>query len=393
MRSRTVHGGEALAPGAHPLADPIHQGAVYAFADSRQADRTFAEGGPLYARDGLPNVRTLERAVASLEGADDAIAVSSGMAAIAMTMLTLLEPGEHVVLGNDGYCDTTALLMELARKLDLRIDCVNLQDPTVVASALRSETRLVLAETISNPGMRVANIPMLSSQARRRGALLIVDNTFATPVLCRPLEHGADAVIHSAGKFLGGHSDATAGVVAGTGELIERIRRAAYLFGPLLAPMDAWLILRGMKTLLPRMHWASQSARRVAEWLRAYPAAAAVNYPALDGHPRTSLDASLLPDGAGALLTFRLAGGEAAALEVLDHLSAIPYAPSVGGPVTIASFPPMAPAYDVAGQQIHVPYRNSTIRLSVGLEDPADIIADLEDALAAVLQATPLEEM
>lgn len=385
FRSDVAHAGEGTEERAFPLVEPIHQSSAYAFDDSDHADQTFAEGGALYARDGLPNVRSLERVVARLEGAEDAIAVSSGMAAIATTCLALLNSGDHVLVGHDGYCDTAALLDDLSTRFGIRVSRVDLNDTLAVEAAITPETRLVLAETISNPGMRLTDISSLVAITRPHGIQTVVDNTFATPALCRPIEFGADAVLHSAGKFLAGHSDVTAGVVAGSAPLIARLKRSAYLYGPLLAPMEAWLTLRGMRTLLPRVMWASQSAMRVALWLQTHPMVAEVNHVSLPGHDQALLVERMLPEGAGSVLTFRLHHGEAAAMSLLRNLRSIPYAPTVGGPATIASFPPRTPRFDAHGQPVLNSYRCSTIRLSVGLEDPDDILADLDGALRATV--------
>ncbi|MGH2551643.1 MAG: trans-sulfuration enzyme family protein [Thermomicrobiales bacterium] len=384
LRTRLAHAGERRSGSILPMSEPIYQNSVYGFADSVEADRAFAEGRPLYARDGMPNVRSLERAVADLEGAEDAVAVSSGMAAIAMSFLALLESGDHVVIGCEGYCDTGALLTELGRKFELRVSRVNLNDRDALQAVLTPATKLIFAETISNPGLRLADLPAIASAAREFGALLIVDNTFATPALCRPIEFGADLVVHSAGKFLGGHHDTTAGVVVGSRELIARIRRSTYLYGPLLAPMEAWLIMRGMKTLAPRMEWSSRSAMIVANWLIEQPAVEAVRYPGRSDSANQALANRMLPRGAGGVLAFDLRDGESAALALLPLLTTIPYVPSVGGTTTIASFPPRSPAFDGEGEPVMEPYRSATIRLSVGLEDPAEIIADLDRALVAL---------
>ncbi|HEU0165335.1 MAG TPA: aminotransferase class I/II-fold pyridoxal phosphate-dependent enzyme, partial [Thermomicrobiales bacterium] len=236
LRSRAAHAGEDGGRSSGPHVEPIHQSAVYAFADAEAAGMAYAKGDPLYARDGLPNVRALERAVADLEGAEDAQAVSSGMAAIALSLTSLLTAGDHVVAPACGYCDTSALLEELLVRFGIRVTFADYHDAANVEAAIEARTRIVFAETISNPGMELADLPALAAIAHRNGVLLLVDNTFATPLLCRPLEHGADLVLHSAGKFLGGHSDVTAGVVAGREDLIATMRRHAYLTGPTLAP-------------------------------------------------------------------------------------------------------------------------------------------------------------
>lgn len=384
FRTRAAHAGGAEPGPVRPLSEPIHQASVFAFSDASFADRAFAEGQPLYARDGMPNVRSLERGVADLEGTEDAAAVSSGMAAIAMTFLSVLESGDEIVIGNEGYCDTSALLVDLARKFDLRVVRVDLGNRNAVRSALSSATKVVYAETISNPGMQLADLPALADDAHAVGALLVVDNTFATPALCRPVEFGADLVVQSAGKFLGGHHDVTAGVVAGSKERIASIKRSSYLYGPLLAPMEAWLTVRGMKTLGPRIEWASRSAARIADWLDRHPAVESVHYAGRPDLGREALTRRILPHGAGSVLSFTMLDGENAASALIANLTTIPYVPSVGGTTTIASFPPRSPAFDSEGVQIIEPYRSSTVRLSVGLEDPDELIADLEHALAAL---------
>jgi cystathionine beta-lyase/cystathionine gamma-synthase len=387
-RTRMVRAGAPLESGVHPHVEPIYQSSAYAFDDSAQADDTSAAGRALYARDGLPNVRSLERAVADLEGADDAVAVASGMAAIATTVLALVQTGDHVLLGCRGYCETFTLLEDMRDRFQLRLTQVDLNDHQAVETAMTPQTRLVLAETISNPGMRLVDLGALSAITRRHGVPLIVDNTLATPVLCQPLALGADGVIHSAGKFLAGHGDVTAGIVAGGRELVAQLKRSAHLYGPLLAPMEAWLTLRGIRTLLPRVTWASQSAAQVAGWLRDHPAVEHVDYVGLAGHEQAELARCMLPRGAGSVLTFRLKDGERAGALVVHHLRTIPYVPSIGGASTIVSFPPRSPRYDATGMPVATPHRNATVRLSIGLEDPLDIIADLDQALALVGHAT-----
>nr|MBA3274417.1 aminotransferase class V-fold PLP-dependent enzyme [Chloroflexia bacterium] len=229
LRSRTAHAGERNAGSDGPLVDPLHQSSVYAFADAGAADRAFTRGDPLYARGGLPNVRSLERVIADLEGADDAHAVASGMAALTLAFVSLLKSEDHVVAPRGGYCDTIGVLRDVLGRFGVEIDLVDYDRIAAVEAAISPRTRIVVAETISNPGMELAVIPALARLAHTAGALLLVDNTFATPVFCRPLEHGADLVIHSAGKFLNGHSDVTAGVIAGSSTLLATIRQTAYL--------------------------------------------------------------------------------------------------------------------------------------------------------------------
>ncbi len=358
-----------------PLSEPIYQGSAYAFEDSSHADRAFAAGHPLYARDGLPNVRSLERAVARLEGAEDALAVSSGMAAISMVLLTVLSAGDRAVIGTEGYCDTSALFGELGR-FGVQVEHADLTSPDALRQAIGSGTKVVFAETISNPGMQLADLPAIASIAHERGAMLLVDNTFATPICCRPLSLGADIVVQSAGKFLAGQHDVTAGVICAGAALIERIRQSAYLFGPLLAPVEAWLTMRGLQTLSVRMQQSSRSAGEIADWLAEQPQIREVRYPGRD--PRALM---ALRNGGGSVLTFQLCGGARAASNILARLKTIPYVPSVGGTTTIVSFPPQTPGLGTGGTRTHEPYSSDTIRLSVGLEPANEIIAELDQAL------------
>ncbi|HEX5498321.1 MAG TPA: PLP-dependent transferase, partial [Thermomicrobiales bacterium] len=233
------------------MSEPISLSAVYACRDPAIADARSAADPPLpnYGRDGTPNVRALERAVAELEGADDAHAVASGMAAIALTALTHLAAGRHVVASADCYGDARRLLADELSRFGVRCTLVDMTDRAAVDGAVAADTAMIYAETIANPSMKLTDVAALAETARRRGALLCIDNTFATPALCQPLRHGADLVVHSATKFLGGHHDLTAGVVAGRGDLIAAIRRCSQLYGPTLGPVDAWLALRGIRTL------------------------------------------------------------------------------------------------------------------------------------------------
>jgi len=388
-RTRQVRAGQLPDLGERPLVEAICQSSAYAFGDAAQADDWFASGQPLYSRDRLPNVRTLERVVAELEGAEDAVAVASGMSAIATTLLALLRSGEHVIIGEDAYCETTSLLLMLADHFNVRVARVDLNDPTALDAAIMPDTRLVLAETISNPGLRLLDLPAVAALARRRGVLLAVDNTFATPILCRPLAFGADLVIHSAGKFLAGHSDVTAGVIAGSGALIAQLKRSSHLYGPVLAPMEAWLTTRGIKTLLPRVTWMSQSAGRVALWLADQPAVEEVNYPGLADHAQAVLAARLGAEGGGAVISFRIRGGHEAAAAVIHHLRLIPYVPSVGGVTTIVSFPPQMPPDLIALDSAPPRCEGGMLRLSLGLEDPADIIEDLGNAFVLAGKDAP----
>ncbi|CAA9561570.1 MAG: O-acetylhomoserine sulfhydrylase / O-succinylhomoserine sulfhydrylase [uncultured Thermomicrobiales bacterium] len=389
FRTRAVHAGEDDASPVRPLTAPIYQGSVYAFENPADFDATFGAHPPCptYSRAGLPNTFALERAVADLEGGEDAVATASGMAAISAVFLGVLAAGDHVVVSADCYSDTAALLREGLGHFGVSTSFVDTCDPAAMTATLTPQTRIVWVETISNPAMKLCDLAALATRAHRGGALLCVDNTFATPALCRPLGHGADLVIHSATKFLGGHHDLTAGVVVGSRSLIGRLRRSVYLFGPTLGAMDAWLALRGIRTLAPRMAWVSETALTVARFLDGHPGVTAVRYPGLPGGRQDDLARDLLPDGGGGMLAFDVAGGREAADRLLREVRLIPFAPSLGGVTTTAAYPPRDDDGSPAGD-------GSTIRLSIGLEAAADLIADLGRGLAAVSLATlPIETL
>lgn len=378
IRTRAVHPVTSGEGGAHPLTTPIFQGSVYAFDDPDQFVASFTADpmAPTYSRSGLPNVTELEKMLANLEGGEAAVGTASGMAAIALTLLANLDGGDHAVVSADCYVDTRALIEEELSRFGVTASFVNTCDPDDLAEALTPRTRVVWVETISNPAMKLCDLSRLADITHGHGASLCVDNTFATPALCRPIEHGADLVIHSATKFLGGHHDLTAGVVVGAARQIERIRRCGYLFGPTLGAMDAWLALRGIHTLAPRMAWISETAAAVAVFLSSHPAVTAVRYPGLPGGSQDELAQSLLPDGSGGMLAFDVPGGKEIGDTVLRRLRLIPYAPSLGGTSTTASYPPG----DIADG---ISRSGATIRLSIGLEAASDIIADLDQALTA----------
>ncbi len=316
--------------------------------------------------------------MADLEGAEDALAFASGMAAIAAVFLTFLSAGDHVVVSSDAYCDVHTLLTAHLSRFGVSASFADTSDLAAVAAAVTPRTRLIYTEILSNPALKLANLPDLAGVAAAAGARLCVDNTFATPILCRPLTHGADLVLHSATKFLGGHHDLCAGVVAGGTELVSALRRQHDLLGTTVGAFDAQLALTGIATLAARVTWSSESAAAVAVYLQDHPQVAAVRYPALAAHAQAALVRRLLPRGAGAMVTFDLASGPRMAAAVVRNLTHIPYVASLGGVTTTVCFPPRAYG-DI------VP--SATLRLSIGLEDPREVIADLDRALERAVSA------
>ncbi len=377
-----VHAGADRSQPIRPLTEPIFQTSVYAFDEP--PDFAHPSGGaapqPMYSREHFPNVTALEMAVAELEGAEGGYAVASGMAAIAHVLMTLLSQGDHVIVAEGSYCDTELLMHRILGRFGVETSVVSRCDHIALERAITERTRLVFVETIANPSIDVCDIAALSAICRRRGVVLVVDNTFATPALCRPIEHGADLVIHSATKFLGGHHDLTAGIIVGRADLIEEIRPTGYLLGALLGAFDAWLALRGVRTLGPRMAWISASAQRIAEYLAAHPAVCHIGYPGLATGADAELVRMLLPNGAGGMILIHLNGGVAATEAVVRELELIQFAPSLGGTMTTVCYPP------VGRMGVYDPYLSSgQLRMSVGLEAVEDIVRDLDRALRRLL--------
>lgn len=381
LLTRMVHAGDDRSSPVRPLTAPIFQSSVYAFDEPPVfAHSTGASAPqPMYSREHFPNVTALESAVAELEGAEAGYAVASGMAAISHVLLTLLSQGDHVIIAEGSYCDTELLLHRVLGRFGIETSVVSRCDHIAMERAIGERTRLVFVETIANPSISVCDIAAIAGICHRRGVLLVVDNTFATPALCRPVEHGADLVIHSATKFLGGHHDLTAGIIVGRAGLIAEIRPTGYLLGALLGALDAWLALRGLRTLGPRMAWISASAQRVARHLAEHPAIRHVSYPGLATGADGDLVQALLPNGGGGMILVDLVGGVEATEAAIRQLDLIQFAPSLGGTVTTVCYPP------VGRMGVYDPQLSyGQLRFSIGLEAVEDIIHDLDRALAGL---------
>lgn len=380
VRTGSVQGGHQRDDGdVWPLVPPIVSSTVYASHDPFMVASRVAVGEPTYNRDQFPNPRLLGDLVAELEGAERGYAAASGMAAITAVALALLSQGDHLVLAAGGYSDTEELLTRELPRFGIASTVVDPQDLDAVRAAMRPETRLMLAETIANPAISVADIPALAEIAHEVGAVLAIDNTFATPLLCQPLALGADLAIHSATKFLGGHHDLSAGVVVGSERLLAEIARVGYLLGAVPGATDAWLAVRGIRTLAPRMEWISRSAREVAGWLATRPKIASVRYPGVTEGEDAALVGRILPRGGGGVMVIEVAGPDpgAKAAAFVRELEMIVYAPSLGGEVTTLCYPPKIQTREEQASR----ERGGALRLSIGLEDPADIIADIEQSL------------
>jgi cystathionine gamma-synthase len=378
---------------SEPLAPPIQLANVYVFEDLEQMEAIW-EGrasGYVYGRFGTPNHAALEQSLAALEGSESALVVASGMGALSAFLLGGLRPGDHVVAGRDLYGATLGLLREQAPRWGLAVTLVDATDVTAVEAAVTSATRAIFVEAISNPLLRLADLSALGALATRKDVALLVDATFASPALLRPLEHGATAVHHSATKYLSGHGDVTAGALVGSRSLTEAARAEAVRVGLNLGPFDAWLTLRGLRTLALRMARHSENALSLARFLAGRPEVVRVHYPGLPDHPQHALARRLLPAGFGGMLSFDLAGGGPAVVRMSaalagreGHAPLIPFAPSFGDITTTWSYPARTSHRALgARERAELGIGAGLVRLSVGIEDVEDLKAILEYALRA----------
>ncbi len=376
LGTRAIHAGEAAPRAGGPVVSPIYPTTTFYSDPSGQ-------GEVLYTRYGNgPNHRLLEQRIASLEGAEDALVVASGMAAMAMALLSVLQAGDHVLATDAIYGGTRALLGDELSRLGIQTTFVDLFSEDW-QHGLRPNTKVVLGETPSNPLLRILDLQPIAEAAHAHGAVVIVDATFGSPVHYRALEHGADIVMHSATKYLGGHSDVTAGVLAGSRARIAEARKRARVWGPALDPHAAWLLERGIKTLSVRMERHNRNGMEVARWAEGRPEVARVFYPGLPSHPDHETARRVL-DGFGGMVGIELRGGGAAADRFVRALRLAKLAPSLGGVETLVSEPRFTSHSAMSpGQRAANGIRDGFIRVSLGIEDTADLIADFDQALRA----------
>ncbi len=386
--SRAVHAGErAPKPDFTPTATPIYPTSSFFYDETETLDAVFGNEreGYVYTRYGNPTTRALETAVASLEGTEDAVAYASGMAAIHAAILHEVQAGSCVVAARDVYGATYAMLTKLFAQLGVQTTFVDILDLGALATTIREiKPALVAFETISNPLLRVPDIAAISRLAHAEGARLMVDNTFASPYLVNPVRHGADVVVHSTTKYLGGHGDVVGGVIATTRERAAALREQAKLTGPTLGPFEAWLTLRGIKTLPLRVRRQSEGAARVAAWLADHPAVAKVNYP---GRSDLGAAAGVFNDDLrGGMVSFEVAdAGQAEIFRFFQALRLCVPATSLGDVYTLVLHPAMSSHRALTPEQrAEVGIGEGLVRLSIGIEDVEDITSDLDQALRAV---------
>ena len=379
FETRAIHAGQEPDPLTGAVVPPIHQVSTFA-----QDGVGGLRGGYEYSRSANPTRTALEECLVALEAPSidgaRALAFASGLAAEDAVIRTVCEPGSHVVLGNDAYGGTYRLFARVASRWGVEHTAVDLTDPDALAAAIiPGRTRMVWAETPTNPLLTIVDIAAVAAAARAAGAITVVDNTFASPYLQQPIEHGADVVVHSTTKYLGGHSDVVGGaLVVRDSDLADRVAFHQNAMGAVPGPFDSWLVLRGIKTLAVRMDRHCHNARAIVALLQDHPAVAEVLYPGLPTHPGHDVAARQMRDFGG-MVSFRVAAGEQAAVDLCARTRVFTLAESLGGVESLIEHPGRMTHASAAGSALEVPA--DLVRLSIGIESGFDLVEDLRHAL------------
>lgn len=371
---------------APPLVQPLYQSTVYAFDSLEQIDDVYENRaeGHIYYRMGTPNASALELSMARLENGPAAVSAASGMGVVSALLLALARAGDHLIADRHAYGGTHTLLTQELPRLGIEVSLVDVDDLASVEAAIRPQTRGILVETLTNPTLRVADVPAIAQVGRARGIPVVVDNTFTTPVITRPLDLGADVVWHSLAKYLGGHSGGMGGVAVGRADLIEATRSKVVHLGANIGPFDAWMVGHGLPTLALRMEAHGRNALDIARFLESHPAVRRVLYPGLPSHPDHGLARSIFRHNFGGMVSFSVRGGRPAAAAFLRNLDLIAFAPSLADVTTTVSYPVATSHRGLPDETLdQLGIDPGMIRLSVGIEDLVDITADLTRALDA----------
>jgi len=383
MATRAVHDGDRSLRYEGAINTPIFQSSTFSFPtdDPRTWEGKVPKGAYIYSRNSNPTVEAVEEKLASLEGAEASLAFSSGMAAISTALLAFIGKGDRIVAMQDLYGGTYGLLRNEMPRLGVDVAFVPTTDPAELCAAIDGQTKVLYLESPTNPLLKLIDIGETCRRAHEKGCKVLIDNTFATPVLQRPLEQGVDVVLHSATKYLNGHSDVIAGFVAGRREDMDLVHQRRKLFGGVLDPLPAYLLARGMRTLDLRMRRHEANARAVAEHLEAHPNVSRCIYPGLRSHPDHEL-AKRQMDGFGGMVTFEVRGGRHAAERAIKRLQLIARASSLGGVESLASMPLNTSHTSYSREErALLGITDGMVRLSVGIEDPEDLCQDLDQAL------------
>lgn len=385
--TRAVHAGRRRAQPGHAITTPLVQSSTFTFADTadlltyRQAKAWGDTGGRNeYGRYGNPTVRAVEARLAALEGADDALLYPSGMAAITSVMLSMLPGGSHVVMTDDCYRRTRDFARTFLQRLGIETTTVPMGDIDALEAAIRPNTRLIVSETPTNPFQRVLDLPRVVEIARAHHVKTLIDTTFATPVNLRPLDYGIDLVAHSATKYLAGHNDVLAGVVAGPQPIVDALREGQGVLGGVLDPHAAWLLERGLKTLGLRVAQHNTNGTALAHFLKDHPRVRRVWYPGLENHPDRAVAAAQM-NGFGGVVTFELEGSREDASRFVDALTIPTIAPSLGGIESLVEQVALMAYYEVEPEdRAAAGITDTLIRYAAGVEDTEDLLADLAQA-------------
>ena len=381
--SQCIHGPNHFDDPHGALTSPLYQTSTFHFKDAAQGAARFAgeEGGYIYTRLGNPTTRELEEKVAQLEGMEDAAATATGMGAVSAAVLSFLQQGDHLIASSALYGCSFALFAHMLPKFGIEVTFVDLTDEKALQQAVQSNTKMLFAETPINPNMTVLDLAMLGAVAKKHSLLFVVDNTFMTPLLQKPVNYGADLIVHSATKYLNGHGDVVAGLVCGSSEHIETIKLTVLKdIGATISPHDAWLINRGLKTLALRVQRHCQNAQAVAEFLQAHPKVNQVYYPGLPSHPGYKFLGEQMK-GAGGVIAFELDGNLEQGERFINSTELCTLAVSLGDPETLIQHPAsMTHSPYTPEERLAAGISDGLIRISVGLEDADDIIEDLKQA-------------
>lgn len=383
--TRAIHHGYDPMSAEGALTPPLHLTSTFAFETAEDGGARFAGEAPghIYTRISNPTTDLLEQRMASLEGGETAVAMASGMGAITSVLWSFLRAGDELITDKTLYGCTFSFFQHGLSRFGITVTHVDLTNPLALETAISDKTKVVYFETPANPNMRLVDIAAISAIAKRHGAKTVVDNTYATPVQTRPLEHGADIVVHSATKYLGGHGDLIAGVAIGSAEDMTEVRMVGVkdMTGAVLAPFNAMLIMRGLKTLELRVERHAQSAMQVASMLEAHPSIARVHYPGLASFEQHDL-AKRQMDGFGGMIAFELKGGYGAGIAMMNRLTLIRRAVSLGDAETLIQHPASMThsTYSREEREAHG-ISEGLVRISVGLEQVEDILEDLHQAL------------
>ncbi|MCG9768725.1 aminotransferase class I/II-fold pyridoxal phosphate-dependent enzyme [Pseudoalteromonas piscicida] len=381
--SQCIHGPNHFDDPHGALTAPLYQTSTFHFKDAAQGAARFAgeEPGYIYTRLGNPTTRELEEKVARLEGMEDAAATATGMGAVSASVLSFLQQGDHMIASSALYGCSFALFAHMLPKFGIEVSFVDLTDEHALRDAVQENTKLLFAETPINPNMTVLDLTMLGEIAKQYELLFVVDNTFMTPLLQKPVNYGADLIVHSATKYLNGHGDVVAGLVCGSKEHIELIKLTVLKdIGATISPHDAWLINRGLKTLALRVQRHCQSAQTVAEFLEAHPKVNKVYYPGLPSHPGYQFLGEQMK-GAGGVIAFEINGSLEQGEQFINATELCTLAVSLGDPETLIQHPAsMTHSPYTQEERLAAGISDGLIRISVGLEDVEDIIDDLKQA-------------